>query len=440
VPVKRCDKDANGKIEGDEMLGAICVDGACDGQPCIIDNNDYFCSVSYLKTIGPGGGGNQIATPDQSVGLCDAGLAGCTEYIDPVSRFSSNAVYNPGYQMIDGNIEGWGKTSPTWKGAGVGSTQQAIVIIPNKLYSLTVESSDGANNGLVALDFLDNVKPLLADNTFGTSTKKITLPAYSADNPIRIFFHSMANSVALVSGGSSNKTIVVRDAVVEYQFRNNIDKKSCTVTNFDNGCVLFNERLVNGQNGLSTLNWDAFSTDDKQAPVICDEEVWGSCTANTLIKVRPDRVCGKWLSCTSYAQDPVTKKPSICYSVSECDRLDDKNECANFVSVPTVSTRLFDASRDRNATGYSVVNEYYLAQMKEVGLNSEAHYDFEESIPALSCKRNVEFAGGEADCVFDNNSNIAKDSIIREPGAKATDYPAHGKSYLRVPAAIRLRR
>ncbi|MFA5024545.1 MAG: hypothetical protein WC523_06360 [Patescibacteria group bacterium] len=417
IPVKRCDTDSNGKIEGAEKNTKICSSAAnCNNKPCITDNNDYPCSVSYFKTFGLGGAGNQVPVPDQEAGLCDVKNSTCTEYIDPVSRFSANLVYNPSYQLIDNNHEGW-----------TTDNKQSLKIEPNKLYIFNIESESGNNPGLVQLDFPAGVKPLLNNNTLGTTTKTLQIPAGTNR---QIFFASLNNSSATVAGGQTNKTIVVKEAIIDYQLQANVDKKSCNgLAKFDNGCILFNERSINGGQGLIDLSnsWNAYATSDGQAPANCNSSLLGSCNANQLVKVRPNRVCAKWLDCLTYVKDPVTNQRT-CYALGECNRLNDKNECASFIDTLSTSTPDFSPERDKNATGYSLVDKYYFSQMTEVGLNSEAHYDFEDSVPTLSCSRAV----GSSKCSF--TKNIAADSIIREPDNAPTDYPAHGKSYLKVSA------
>jgi hypothetical protein len=417
VPVKRCDANSSGGIDGTEKGSKVCsIATDCSRGTCLIDNNDYPCSVTYFKTIGLGGAGNHVPTPDQEVGLCDTSNSGCTEYIDPVSQFSANLVYNPGYQLIDNQYEGW-----------TGSKQE-IKLEPNKLYIFGTESDNGSNTGEVKLTPSSGVKPLLNNNTLGTSTPSL---AISTGANRHFLFASLGNTKATLAGGASGKTIIVKEAVVDYQLASNIDKTSCNgLVKFDNGCILFNERKVNGSEGLVSLTsgWDAYATLDGQAPSLCNSGAPDSCNANKLIKVRPNRVCAKWLDCLTYIQDPTTNEKT-CYAVGECNRLNDKNECANFMdTVGASSTRQFDAKRDKDATGYSLIDKYYFGQIKEVGLNSGAHYDFEDSVPTLSCQR----VSGTAPCSF--AKNIAADSLVREPEGAPTDYPAHGKSYLKVPA------
>jgi hypothetical protein len=392
--VKRCDTNSSGKIDGAEKNYAACssVDD-CAGKPCIIDNGDYPCDVSYFKTIGLGGAGNQIPVPTKEAGLCDIKASGCSEYIDPVSQF------NPNLSVL---------------GTAVVALQK------NKLYLLSATSTSLANVPDASLTLTNDVKPLLINNTLGTSTKIISIGGTIKT----AIFNSFNNSTATLSGSAE-----VRELAIGYQLAGTIDKTSCNgLVNFDNGCVLFNERVIAGASGLVNLTgfFDPYASIAKTSPVKCNSSQTGSCAANKLIKVRPNRVCSGWLDCSTYSKDETGAE--ICYSMKQCNSLNDRGECNNFVSVTSTNIE-----KPENATGYSFWNKYNISNMKEVGLNSEAHYDFEELIPSLSCARIARIAGiAGGDCSF---TNIAKQLIVREPKDNGPDYPVSGKSYVKVPAA-----
>lgn len=431
IPAMRC---------GGISTGNICShDSDCSGGvKCTVDNNDYPCSVSYFKTIGLGGAGNQIPVPDKDAGLCDATESGCTEYIDPVSQFSPNLVFNPSYKSTGNNMpNGWGTNSQDrWSNKTLGADQQVIRIEPNRLYSFNTDYTDEGDN-TVSLDFQNPVKPLLGDNTFGTSTQKLSI--VKGRQPF--IFNSLNNRQALVSGGSVQKTIKVVELAVDYQLQSNIDKKSCNgQTKFDNGCVMFNERSISGASGVAALNQDAYRTTDGAIPTTCNSAQAGSCTANQVVKVKPDRVCSKWLDCTTYVTDPETKQKT-CYALGECDRLDDKNECAHFTET-VAGAHTFAAQYDKNTSGYSLLDKYNLGQMKEVGgipQDDIAHYDFEgPTTPTVECRADVDFPS-KASCTtkkfFISSPDESKNNNGSNSGnPPATDYPAQGTRYLAVPA------
>lgn len=434
VPAKRCDLNGDGRISGTEIGTATCSnDAACGARKCIVDNNDYACAVSYLKTIGTGGTGNQVPVPSAEAGLCDAVESSCTEYIDPVSRFSPNLVFNPSFSIAPGSNspDGWGATRPTrWNNALVGANQQVIYLERNKMYALDYKFRGTDTSGNVTLNFINQVRTLQANNNFSAGTTQL---GASANNK-PIIFNSLDNTTALLTGGNANKTIEVRELVVDYQLSSRIDGQSCNgVSNFDNGCILFNERSVAGANGLASLTsgWDAYGSADGQVASACNPSQPGSCTANRLVKVRPDRVCSKWLDCISYVKDKETGEKT-CYALGECDRLDDKGECANFTESATGNQR-FNPETSRNATGYTILDRYNLGQVREVGSIGGPKYDFER-VGSLSCTRN--FQTGSA-CNLDPPGDISS-LLVREPAGAPTDYPANDAGYVRVPGTFQV--
>ena len=426
--VKRCDKDKTGKIEGAEMNTATCLSNTdCGtGNSCISDSNDYACTSTNLKTLGLGGNGNQVLTPDQAVGLCETKESGCTEYIDPISAFVTNLVYNSDYQTTNGRAEGWGKD--TFNNSAVQNNEQVIQLETNKLYIFKAEANNG--KGDTKLTFNSDVKPLLNSNILGTTTRELTIRDAAAEPILFYTLNNSQNSIpTLVSGALINKSIIVKPAVIDYQLQSNIDNQACNGNvNFDQGCVLFNERSINGANGLATLKSNAYTS--LSSPANCSGAE-GSCNTNKLVKVQPDRICSKWLSCVTYIKDANSVAPT-CYALGECNSLsDDNKECANYVDNNATTPRIFDSNRDKNSSGYSLMDRYYFGHMKEVGANSDFHYDFED--PSLSCQLDTA-TGGE--CSFPSDSNIAKELLIREKTAKTADYPAHGKSFLKVPSGF----
>jgi hypothetical protein len=411
IPAKRCvNKTPTVTPNVPPNPGKVCsADADCSSNAsssCIIDNNDYLCVTTNLKTFGLGGAGNQVPTPDQSAGLpyaglCDAANSGCTEYIDPVSKPSPNLIIDD-----DGIYH-----------------NQLINLDPNKVYILS--ASGGTTPPLLTFD--SGVRELQDDNNIATKTSVTTITAQLGTNKI---FASLGNNGATLSTGSEpGKKLSLKEAIINYQLQDNIDKTSCNgQVNENNGCILFNERSMNGASGLISLTggFDAFKSSNNAAPVPCGAP--GSCNTNNtnqLIKVSPNRVCSKWLDCVTYVQDPLTKART-CYAVGQCTSLNDKNECANFETSST-DTVDFKAGAYNNSTGYTLLNKYQLGNMTEVGYDSDVHFDFENSIPALSCRN------AKTDGVCSFKKNIVTDLLVREPANSPTDYPAHGISYLKVP-------
>lgn len=452
IPVKRCDLNDDGQIKNvsgaNESAGSLCFsDTDCSNDhKCLVDNNDYSCNSSYLKTIGYGGVNNRIPTPDGSAGLCEATASGCTEYIDPVSKFSSNLVINPNFEDTNGDgVAGDGWTAYTVFGGG-SLYKQTVNIQAGRLYKFYFSNPE--NNFAIIFNCTNDFRVLGSDNQFGSPIKSLKV---LANNPL--LFLSPINNTCEVKEGKSDRSFELKEAIVSYQKQNEVDQKSCNgVVNFENGCILFNERSQAGSKPLSLLGaWNASASRDKNSPATCgtttipnvnqsceenrcyeDEDIsFNTCNANKLIKVRPDRTCGAWLDCSSYAIDPDTKEKT-CYAVSQCDRLDDKKECASFIKAAATSTAIhnFSFGSDKNSTGYSVLNKYYLPNMKEVGSDIGWHVDFESKATPLSCRKLNSASNSFENCIFDKNINV--DSIVSEPSGAPTDYPANGTGYLKV--------
>lgn len=407
-PVKRCDVNKDGKIAVGESNNVICgSDTDCSGSTCIIDSNDYPCHFSNSKTFGLGGQGNQIAVPDEAVALCEANEAGCTEYIDPLSTFVSNLVANPSFVNIGGTKEGWDNNN-----------EQVVKLEAYKLYIFNVEG-DVRNDTL--LNFSNDVKLLGNNNQLAASTKELVIRSQARQSQM---FYSLNNTQATISSPQENKIIIVKPAVVDYQLKNNIEEitkgGACGVNvNFDQGCILFNERSVNPKTGYANLNVDAYKTNGSTQVQCTTGGPEGSCNANKLVKVKPDRTCSKWLSGTTYTK--VTNKTTgqediIYYSVADCNRLsDDGRACANFVNNSSSAIKIFNPDIDKNSTGYSMMDKYSFSEMKEVGLTSGFHEDFETGLTRPSVSR-----GGEK----------TTSPIINEP---QKEFPqAHGIGLLKV--------
>ncbi len=393
--VKRCDANNDGKISGPEQNTSICAsDTDCNNQSCILDNNDYLCSSSNLETIGYGGPGKEVPVPTSQAGLCAPEASGCQEYIDPVSQFNPNlAALSP------------------------------ISLQPNKLYLLTF--ADSSHTADFNLTFTANIAPLLTNNTFGPLTKTASI-----NSAKRFYIFNSLSNTSILSISHNPDLIILRELAVNYQLNSSVDKQSCSgLVDFDNGCVLFNARTFSGETGYTSLAdaYNPYVNDGKQKSLVqCNDSDPSTCAANQLIKVRPDRVCASWFDCSTYIYDEVSGE-KICYSMEQCNSLDDKGECNNFISGYEPNLL--------NATGYHLLGKNSIGSMRELGLNSNLHIDFEELIPAISCVRKDVTVQNKA-CNF--NNNIIKDLLVREPEGSPADYPASGKSYLRIPAAFKI--
>lgn len=414
APVMRCDLNNSGAIDGNELGTKICSASSdcAANRPCIMDNNDYECTVSYFKTFGLGGGGQQIPVPSETVAACEPIASGCSEYIDPISSFATNLVKDPNYD--DNNN--------AWNGSGYGGNQ-TVVVEPNSLYIFSVSTQDNTLNYDVRLQSDIGVSLLQEDNNLSTTiSNELVIPSNSPSR--RYIFYSRNNTFVRIFGPNANHEINLKKAIIDYQLKQNIDKNTCNgLVNVNNGCILFNERSINGSQGLLSLSgaWNAAASSNGQAPQACTT---GNCDSNTLIKVRPDRTCASWLDCLTYVVDPETNKRT-CYALGECNALNDQGECINFIE-PGNSIITADNADLTRLSGYSILDQYSLAGMREVGVNTTAHFDFEDSSPTLYCSN----INNNKPCIFDNSLQV--DSIINSPNNAPTDYPAEGRAYLRV--------
>jgi len=432
-PVKRCDINGDSKITDSEKVGAVCVANTdCGTKKCITDTNDYPCNISYLKTMGLGGVNGRVATPDGSVGLCSAEAAGCSEYIDPLSKYVNNLISNPSAEKIDNIVaDKWGLSG--------GFYVQRIGVKPNKLYVL--ELSGNVSEPITVGNFATtengtggSVRILGEDNKLGD-------PVTSLVSSSSVMFNTGANTYLSVyrknitkDSSSLDTTVIVKEAIINYQLSSNVDTTSCNGTiNTDNGCVLFNARTQSGSSGLKSNIFNAILTSEGSAPISCNTTD-PNClnNANTVIKVTPDRICSRWLSCQTSSEDPVTHEKT-CYKVGECDQLNDKNECGNLLPMDN-KVRDISNNQNKNATGYSLLNNYYIGAMKEVGQNTDALYDFENKSDTLTCRRDVGVSASNAALYAQRNNACTAEPLILSPDKdkNKTDYPAHGKGYVAV--------
>jgi hypothetical protein len=428
---KRCDVNGDGKITGNEVTSTPCVyDGDCaTGVKCIQDvNNDHPCSVSYLKTIGYGGPGNQVPVPDTKVGLCSATAAGCSEYIDPVSTYSVDLVNNSTLETNANNvIEGWTPGS-------TGTYSQTVATSPNKLYIFSVSNGTATTTVTAA-------SPLLIldqTNNFSTSTNTLNLGTAS-DEKVIVFNSGVNTSLTLTRAVNNNAATPtdtqIREAIVSYELAQNLDVTSCNGNvNNDNGCVLFNGRTQNGSSGLAALTFDSAATLANQPAKSCSTST-ATCNpdSNQVIKVNPDRVCSSWVDCRTYGLDSAGNK--VCYALGECNQLNDKNECSNFLNVSGSDN--FTQANDKNSTGYSLLGDLYLGAMHEVGVNTDAHYNFEGTGVNLTCRQDLVdnnssgfISGNPVPCSY--NTSLQGDFLVTGPDGAPTDYPAQGRAYLKV--------
>lgn len=336
------------------------------GIKCIMDENDYPCSVaqSPAKTIGYGGVGNLVYQPTRDsdgnnwVGVCPASQSTCSEFIDPVSEFSPNLIFNPNYSDIDGDTllgDGWTAVGPAW-------TQEIFDVEPYTLYKFGGKNNTGAtltitcDYSISILDGNNDISGLPAPS----NTLSITL----GPDPMNRLIYSNNNTNCVVRTSNLAGSIELRQAVIAYQLERDADTETCNgQVDFDEGCVLFNQRGVTGGIGgvydYSPLSYDAAATvNNSLANSLC---TGNDCDSNVLLKVSPDRDCSEWLACRSMVEDE--RGDNVCLDIGLCNNVDQNGVCKQFVVTASSSAREIsvpgaDVSSIANSTGYSKVGLY----------------------------------------------------------------------------------
>ncbi|NCD00782.1 hypothetical protein EOL94_01710 [bacterium] len=420
----------------------ICVSGYC-ANSCIGNEGDYPCEVTSENTLGYGGVNGEVYQPINSwVGECSASASTCTELIDPVSSYVVNEVVNPSFSDLNSD----GEIGDYWEGEDNQDNYQEIKFITNKTYTFGVESEDNKLSNEESLAWIDCVdqngyivsviKPISSNNNFssvaGQGTQNYKTFAINNTNQHRVFMYrddllgiNKENITCRVYRNKDNNiddySVIVKEAIIDYQLANTLDNTSCNgKTSLNNGCVMFNKRSYtsSGYSGLGYSAQQSYISNTKSPQM---EEINNYKNSNTLIKVKPDRVCGSWLACETFVYDENGK--TYCYDVAECDLLDKDGNCANYIEGNN-GVRKFQTSRDQNASGYSMVGSYYLSDMHEAGSNV-LKQDFEDSANIFS---EIEGSTGSS-WIIDEPLAESGDKVIN------VDYPAEGGNFLKVQAS-----
>ncbi len=385
-PVKSCSQTANFKF--------CASNGDCSSisstSQCMANQELISCPVNNNvgKTIGVGGDivrQPKIDTQGQNwAGLCPATQSGCTEYLDPLSRVNSDILI----------------TKPTSSAFYQSVPLQAFTSYVLQVKANPAITNDGVSWRLANTDFwLMNEQ----NKFIATSSEQLLLIDQYSENPSNSQNNNYYNSAIFMTNGATNliitiptssvtkiKDISVRPTVVSYQLNQNLNNSECTdgKTNYDQGCLLFNERNYQQDNYSALLYNTNLSANDANG--VSPKSLEGNNNANRLIKVQPSRTCGKWLECTTYnsVQDNDGNVNKVCTDFGLCDSFDAYNNCAHFIEMSTTTVNQtvgvnLTLDQIRNLTGYSKVgyassannnyynNYYHLAVMSETGKNIE---------------------------------------------------------------------
>jgi|GEM_PF-911676 len=369
-------------------------------QACKFTGASTPCPTTYHKTVGLGVAVSKLQpvgmadSPAGNAGICEAKMAGCTEYIDPESKFNFN-------QWLDMRLDA---QSGAYK----------VSLKPDVLYILKAGDDATASYTINGCDGDYSFYPLdHKTNEFGTKTSFITVKSETVNSITKPFsqeFYLHRNNdnnldseeiKCSLSSTVANGEGSLREAVVAYRLKDSINKDRPTTMRFDEGKILFNERMQNGKD-KKPLTYSSNITDENSAPQSVPTNPPGN-NSNALLKVDPDRVCDQWLGCKTYIFNPLNINERICIERNLCDRLNKANECSHFVSFQPAKSQgsnapvnqLYGLTQDANGTtiagtqdvsltratmsnlsGYSLTgylggnwltDYYHLAGMQEIG-------------------------------------------------------------------------
>lgn len=367
------------KVKRCNATGAVCsTDKDCvSPQKCETETADQLCSNDAgvnPKTFGIGTG-FRTAQPARDaaganwVGVCPAEESGCTEFIDPKSSFNQNLLFNndfaqninlgdePNRDGWPGNIQGVKLDANTlYVLSGTGNAGSSVTVgnCTSAIGGSNVSLLDAATNSL-------NAPAAAVTLTLGASPTKTSLAFYS-NNSIR------CNISVVPAGPLTGLDLGLYKAAVDYQLDRNLDSTSCNgLVDQSQGCVLFNKR---GQDGASvtSLNYDvdtSSSTPSVSAGIERD--------SNILLKVTPDRICDKWLSCRSSItlKDQDGNDKNVCLDIALCNQFGFEGGCNGTISkdrnnqtynYPNLGGGLLSANQVGNISGYAKVGKNQAGQ------------------------------------------------------------------------------
>ncbi len=279
-------------------------------------------------------GNAPVSVPTEKwAGICPAEQSGCAEYIDPLSDNEPNEVVNGGFEQdiqglgkstnADGpddwsNVtgcmgtapaagnttnadccdRGYSKTKAIKKG-----TQRIFTFEKDTLYTLSARAQ---GNGAISVSGCSAESP---DNSMIISeTGDSAILSFSNDAGMSLasgrFYlkNSDVNGECLLSVNADNgfvDEVNIQKSGLYYYNSDKIDKAVCqNKVNTSEGCILVNEREYTPPASHKPLTYSADIAygDDKGANFSCVAGIAEcSLSANEIIKVEPDRVCGKWL-------------------------------------------------------------------------------------------------------------------------------------------------
>lgn len=398
-------------------LGKIIPAGECLNSP----QDGKACSKAedcYLDLVN-----DPLNFPDaycsRWTGQCPTDQSSCAEFIDPASSFSKNLLFNGNFsQDVDANgADGWSADNNA-------TGQQEINLEAETLYTISA-ATQGLQN---STDLRINFKNCLDINN---SPAELTSPDNSLNlsaspprlEPMGVAQFAGTYSARFYTGQTTVKCAIelpnnfknfiqevsVRESGLYYYLTDTTDQTSCNgLVNFEDGCVLFNKRDMASSSGYANLLYDADTSASGGAPnVDCGGNTLPNlCDANALLKVRPDRVCDKWLYCRSSIETrtPKGEIEKNCLDVGLCDGINERGECDSFPQF-----NLPDAFSSNLTYNKSSVD-----QLKDLAGYVKVGYDWggSNSISGYRLFSNMPQVGGES---FVANGNFEESSQDSKP-------------------------
>jgi hypothetical protein len=419
-------EDPGSGVEVCSVTGNSCSDdsscynnNSCENERCVYEcvapEEDFACPVDPFKTIGYGGAGNQVRQPTEGwAGICENTSSTCTEFIDPVSDHVVNELFNPRFNDVDND----GEPGDKWIIEG-NYVYQNVNLIANRAYVFAANNVDASV--MPTLECTNPLRYLNNNNELSDEINPVTLePKTPAKvNRYKLVLSPINQTCKIVRGTNNynsedNFELIFKEAIIDYQLSKNLDTKTCNgKVDIENGCILFNQRDQNGSNVRALIynTYDSYISDSK-SPIGDDNYL----NANTLVKVSPNRVCSQWLACqTKYIDE---NGDTICYDVADCDALDKDGECANFLTNPE-EIHTFDTAKDKNSSGYSVLNKNFVSSMYESGVSPQSSsFNFEGD--------NANPWGGDGDSFI-----VDEPAPLDDNKQFTASYPAEGKAFLK---------
>jgi len=321
--------------------------------------NDYCFADS--DCIGP------YAYCSHWTGLCPLQESGCTEFIDPVSEYNNNVVYNPSFRSDiddDQDPDGWREDLEGQE------YNQSVKLYRNTLYTIGLKGPVDSEAELeIVCDQYEIYSP---DQSAGIvysgsdysarvikplGTESALMRIYNTYNDYcRIYFseadspHGFMNPPSTDAAydpiyTSNNGEVIIRRSTVNYNIENGVDYTACnSIKNIKEGCVMLNRRQAAGTKEYERLIFSSYLTDDIEVPHVCGEDE--ICDSNVLVKATPDRACDQWLFCENYEQrtDETGQVSSYCVDLGVCNSLNKEMECNSFVFSDEREEQVFDSA------------------------------------------------------------------------------------------------